>query len=206
MYYSEIEDMNLEWDDLQALDSFDYKCGHCSKEVGSNKGYQCYEVTEVYNQHLKTSERIYICPRCNKPTYVYQTIFGDIVQIPNNKYGIEVSDISDKEVRYMYNEARDCMKVGAYTASALCSRKILMNIAVKKGADEGKSFKYYIDWLSDNHFLPPDSKVWVDKIRVTGNTATHKIEITNEDDAKVSLDLVGMLLKFIYEFSALMNK
>lgn len=206
MHYSKIKNMDLEWHELQKLDSVDYKCGHCGKEVGSNLGYQCYEIRKSYNQYLKTDERIYICPRCNNPTYLYRTILGNIIQIPSNKYGIEVSDISDEEVRYMYNEARDCMKVGAYTASALCSRKILMNIAVKKGANEGKSFIYYIDWLSDNHFLPPDSKAWVDKIRVTGNDATHKIEITNEDDAKVSLDLVGMLLKFIYEFSALMNK
>jgi hypothetical protein len=97
------------------------------------------------------------------------------------------------------------MKVNAYTASILCSRKLLMNIAVSKGAAEGLKFIQYVDYLADNGYLPPDGKQWVDEIRKIGNVATHEINIMNRADAEELLIFLGMLLKFIYEFPAMIR-
>jgi hypothetical protein len=38
-----------------------------------------------------------------------------------------------------------CYSVQAYTSAALCCRKLLMNICVGLGADEGKKFAFYVD-------------------------------------------------------------
>ena len=75
-----------------------------------------------------------------------------------------------------------------------------MNIAVSKGAKEGLSFYDYVDFLSDENYIPPNGKGWVDHIRKKGNDATHEISIMEQEDAKELIDFAEMLLKFIYEF------
>ena len=44
-----------------------------------------------------------------------------------------------------------------------------MHVAVSKGADEGKGFAYYAQFLADNHYVPPDAVPRVDHIRKKGN-------------------------------------
>jgi len=81
-----------------------------------------------------------------------------------------------------------------------------MNIAVSKGATEGQNFTYYVEFLSDKNYIPPDGKEWVDYIRKKGNEANHEITIMKEEDAKDLINFIEMLLKFIYEFPALVSK
>ena len=86
----------------------------------------------------------------------------------------------------------------------LC-RKMLMNIAVTEGADEGLKFIEYIDYLSNLGFIPPKGRHWVDHIRKKGNEATHEIALMQEQDAKDLIVFTEMLLKFIYEFPSLVT-
>lgn len=79
-------------------------------------------------------------------------------------------------------------------------RKLLMHVAVDQGAEEGKSFAFYVGYLEENHWIPPNGKEWVDAIRKGGNEANHEIAIAGEPQAKQLLDFVEMLLKFVYEF------
>lgn len=92
------------------------------------------------------------------------------------------------------------MKVSSYTASVLACRKLLMNIAVNKGADEGWRFVQYVEHLADKGFIPPDGKEWVDYIRKRGNEANHQIVLMEREDAEALISFVEMLLRFIYEF------
>ena len=110
------------------------------------------------------------------------------------------------EVETLYNEARNCTSCNSYTASVLCCRKLLMNIAVSKGADEGLNFIKYIEYLSDKNFIPPNGKDWVDHIRTKGNEATHEISIMKKEDAEELITFIEMLLKFIYEFPATIKR
>lgn len=80
-----------------------------------------------------------------------------------------------------------------------------MNLAVAQGAKEGLKFIEYVKFLSDNGYIPPNGKHWVDHIRQKGNEATHEIALMNEADAKNILVFTEMLLKFIYEFPAMVN-
>jgi len=50
------------------------------------------------------------------------------------------------------------MSVNAYTASVLCCRKLLMNLAVSKGAKEGENFFKYVDYLATKGYIPPNGK------------------------------------------------
>ena len=70
---------------------------------------------------------------------------------------------------------------------------------------KSKQFIYYVNYLSDNGYVPPNGKVWVDKIRNLGNEATHKLEVKSKEDAELAITFTSMLLKFIYEFPKLLE-
>jgi hypothetical protein len=94
------------------------------------------------------------------------------------------------------------MTVNSLTSVVLTCRKLLMHIAVEKGAPTGKSFLEYVEYLADKGFVPPDGKGWVDHIRKKGNEANHEIKIMSSDDASDLIAFSEMLLKFVYEFPA----
>ncbi len=103
------------------------------------------------------------------------------------------------DIKSLY-KARSCIAVNAYTASVLACRKLLMNIAVAQGAEEGKNCIAYVKYLADKGFVPPNGQNWVDHIRTTGNEATHEIALMQADDAKELISFSEMLLRFIFEF------
>ncbi|CAN1211711.1 hypothetical protein TUMEXPCC7403_16020 [Tumidithrix helvetica PCC 7403] len=46
--------------------------------------------------------------------------------------------------------------------------------------------------------MPPNSKTWVDRIRLRGNEANHEIALMEEVDAKELLLFTEILLKLFY--------
>lgn len=175
------------WHGINSLKAEDFRCGYCGREVAADKGY--------FRDDEK-SHYIRICPRCAKPTY-----FDAGKQVPDIAPGNEVKEVPE-DVNGLYVEARNCISVSAYTASVLASRKLLMNIAVTQGADEGKKFVEYVQYLADNGYVPPNGEGWVDHVRKKGNEATHEIPHMEREDAEELITFAEMLLKFIYEFPA----
>lgn len=183
------------WSGAQTINSSEFLCWDCSKNVASNMGYSASDANRHYHR------KIYICPNCDSPNF-----FDNLgTQYPGVKYGNPVDHLPDS-IKQAYNEARNCFSVSAYTASALICRKILMNIAVSKGADENKNFAYYVNWLDENRYIPPDSKNWVDHIRNIGNQGTHEIMPISKEDAEELITFSEMLLRIIFEFNAKMKK
>jgi len=161
-----------------------YVCGYCGNTVMSNRGY--------WDDQLQ--QGIWICP-CGNPTF-----FDSKNQYPSYPFGNKIEGIAEAGVRELYDEARRCTAAQAFTAAVLVCRKLLMHIAVEKGAPEGKSFIEYVEFLSDNHYVPPDGKGWVDYIRKKGNEATHEIVLMKQEDATDLISFTEMLLRFVYEF------
>ena len=87
------------------------------------------------------------------------------------------------------------MSVSAYSTAVMACRKLLMHVAVEKGADKNKSFKHYVDWLVANHFVPPGGGGWVDQIRGRGNDANHEIDLVEQHEAEQVMSFVELLLK-----------
>ena len=81
-----------------------------------------------------------------------------------------------------------------------------MNLAVGKNAKVGETFAYYVSYLADEGYVPPDGKDWVDHIRRKGNEANHEIVSMSRDDAKDLIIFIEMLLKFMYEFPNMIPK
>lgn len=190
--------LKFAWANTVQITQVNYVCGYCSNNVGPNNGY--YASNERF---LTTREKafkhkiyIYICPKCYRPTF----FDSDRKQYPGLKLGNDITGISDAQLYSLYDEARQCSGVGAYTATVLISRKILMHIAVDKGANESESFTAYIDFLEHAGYIPPNGKDWADHIRKKGNEMNHQINIADESEAKKLLSFVEMLLRFSYEF------
>jgi hypothetical protein len=133
-------------------------------------------------------------PYCNRPTFFF---YGE--QTPGAPFGNAVASLP-VDVENLYQEARRCVTVGAYTAAVLVCRKILMNVAVNKGAGQGEQFIKYVEYLDSKGYIPPDGKKWVDHIRQKGNEANHEIKRMFQLDAQDLMIFTEMLLRFVYEF------
>jgi len=102
-------------------------------------------------------------------------------------------------VQSAYSEARNCLSVNAHTAAEMVCRKILMHIAADKGADEGKSFAYYIDFLQAQGYITPPMKDWVVLIKEHGNKANHRLDAPDKEQAEGTLQFTAQLLRSVYE-------
>lgn len=188
----------IDWKNKQDIGSHSYQCSHCGKPLATDKGY-----TGARRVSLTIyKEYICICHFCNKPTYIDMN--GK--QYPGVAFGNSIDGINDVSVKSLYEEARNCASVNAFTAAAMACRKILMNIAVVKGAKENLTFTQYIQFLAENNYIPPDGKGWVDHIKKGGNDANHKIEIVSKENSEELLYFTEMLLTFIYAVPARFKK
>jgi hypothetical protein len=194
--------MKYKWDapPVGVFISKSYICGYCGNALASEKGYHASSIEAYQNEHREAF--IYICHHCTRPTF----FDASGIQSPGTPFGNNVNDITDESVLTLYNEARKSISASCHTAAVLCCRKLLMHIAVSKGADEGKPFSYYVNYLSEKNFVPPDAKQWVDHIREKGNEANHEINIMESDDSQELVEFSEMLLKLIYEFPSKMKK
>ena len=172
------------WQGLGNLHERRFVCGSCDTLVSSDRGF-----------HRAPSGQILICPGCGAPTYFDPT--GK--QIPGVAAGQAVAHLPD-DIKSIYDEARKCIAAGSFTAAVLACRKLLMNIAVSKGAPEGKPFITYVEYLAEKGYVPPDGRVWVDHIRQKGNEANHEIKLMEAADAEDLITFSEMLLKLIFEF------
>jgi Domain of unknown function (DUF4145) len=171
------------WTGLGNIPTKEYTCSYCGKDVATNLGWDGVSATIV------------VCHNCLHPTYFTEA--G--TQIPGLSPGRDIPNLPPT-VSHAYREARDALAAGAPTASVLVARKLLMNIAVSKKAEEGKQFAYYVDYLAKEGYVPPGGVGWVGHIRDKGNEATHEIPEMSENDAAELINFLEMLLTFIYDF------
>ncbi len=181
--------MDTSWSGTGTIKSKRYVCSYCNCRVSSDTGYKS-----------GVSQIILICPDCDSPTYFPH--HSKDKYIPSPSFGENVINLPD-DVKKLYAEARRCMSVSAYSSTVMLCRKLLMHIAVEKGAKGKLSFSDYVNWLDENNYIPPDGKGWVDYIRKKGNETNHVIQIMEKDDAEKLITFIGMLMKIIYEYPSM---
>lgn len=159
--------------------------------MASDKGWRNIDARSV---QLAT---IFICPQCGCPTLYIPSVGHWPPALPAR----QVSELP-KDVGALYDEARECVACGAFTAAVLVCRKLLMNVAVSEGADPNNGFVQFVDFLVANSYVPPKAKQWVDYIRRRGNEANHEIQLMSRADAEALLTFMEMLLRLVYEFPA----
>jgi DNA-directed RNA polymerase subunit RPC12/RpoP len=206
---------DVKWAGNKITASF-YTCANCGRDISSDYGMQLETFERDYNGkpevysdgNIITSNEapigVYICTNCGFPTFIGVDEQMNLIQIPKSSYGSDIKGISD-DVEEIYNEARHSYGVEAYTGVIELCRSLLNHVAVDLGAPKGKRFIEYVNYLDDNHYISVRSKEWVDKIRKLGNSANHDLTVFSQDDAKLCLKFVEMILKSNYEYPSLLE-
>jgi hypothetical protein len=178
-----IEFTPYDWQAMRKVGNARWKCGHCDDRVSSDQGY----ATDGTGMIARA------CPRCKG-----LSMFFDGMVVPRPTPGSPVTGV-DPIVRDLYDEARWAAGAGAYTASVMACRKLLMNIAVREGANPGRGFKEYVGYLEKKGLFSPNAKRFVEHIKEIGNDANHQIDPKSQDDAELTIEFVGSLLRHNYE-------
>ena len=160
-----------------------HKCGHCGKEVAGI----------IVSQNMGVPVHWLACPNCKRGSVLNTDTFA-----PEPLLGEDVKGLLET-IQKVYIEARKSISSKSYTACELLCRKILMNVAVEKGAPEEKGFAQYIDYMSEEGHVTNTMKPWIKKIKNNGNEATHKINPSNFKGANTTLRFTILLLKNVYE-------
>lgn len=186
-----------QWREPQAIENRSYICGYCGDKVSVNRGFA------IMQDNTKPPQRggAYICHNCQGITF----FTPDGRQLPAPSIGEAVAALPE-DVGRLYEEARKCTSAECYTAAVMCTRKILMNLAVEKGAPKDQNYAEYVAFLSSNGFVPPGSERWVDEIRKRGNEANHELPCSTQEDAELLVTFVEALLRFIFEFPSRYQK
>jgi len=173
--------------DIRAAEGhYVYNCGHCNTRV-SGIVVATYMAGTMHDRWL-------LCTNCGEGSIV--TTNGIIH--PGIMFGPTIEGLPD-DVSRAYNEARGCISVNAFTSCELMCRKILMHVAVEKGANEGESFTHYLSYLGEKGYITDPMKGWVDLIREHGNKAAHLLESPDRNRAESTLMFTAELLRIIYE-------
>lgn len=178
------------WKNATNIPAFSYTCHYCGKHVGVSHGYYATD-------GIKGKMYLHICSYCEKPTF--EDANGKLT--PSSRAGGELELQKNPELKFLYDEARDCTGVGAFTSAVMLCRKILMHVGVDKGAEQGKRFEFYVNFLDEKGWIPPNGKNWVDKIRTFGNEANHEIKVFEKGDATRILTFTEYMLRFAYDFA-----
>jgi len=141
----------LNWDSTKNTGGIRFICGYCGTDTAPAQGY--------YSSRDGSGHQGYIllCTNCNQPTFVDIIEDKIISTTPTAKMGKDVDGLPP-DVEKLYDEARLCTSAGAYTAAILTCRKILMHVAVEKGAPSNKGFMEYVEYLTDKNYVPHDGK------------------------------------------------
>lgn len=109
-----------------------------------------------------------------------------------------------------WQEARECLAVGANTAAVMMCRKLLFHVAVAHGLseknDKGRSptFVEAVDHLEGEGLITKRMRPWVDRIKDVGNEANHEIAPVSPAVALDVATFTEQLLRLTYEMDALM--
>lgn len=169
----------------------DLSCGHCGRQVSGAVVAFAIDGTATWVR----------CVSCGRPTAMWHLRSQ---QAPPAAAAVgEVEGLGDL-IEGAWAEARACLLAGAPTAAEMMCRKILMQVAIDRGAAGGKKFASYVGYLEDEGVISADMRTWVDRIRGHGNAAAHELELSDADRARDTVSFTEMLLRVAYETRARM--
>lgn len=173
---------------------YPYTCGHCGTQVSG-------AVLAYAKDNRGYVGRWLQCSTCGDGSFsnIEEKLF------PGASFGPSIEGLP-ADVQEAYCEARDCLSVNSTTAAELICRKILMHVAVDKGAAEGQTFASYIDYLQKQGYVTPPMRGWVVLIKDHGNESTHKLPKPERKRAEGTILFTAQLLRSVYEMGHLADQ
>lgn len=171
---------------------YTYACGACGNTTNGRV------VCELKRQH-DTSSILWCLCSCDKeePSVLIMDHAAIKTQVPIART-FHSSSEWPVALATLYDEAAKAHAAGAYTATSMVCRKILMACACDKGDTDGKHFGPYVDYITQQVLTYPAAKSAIDAIRTIGNEANHNVQIVNEPDATRAMKIVTYMLNTIY--------
>ena len=166
-------------------------CGHCGETVSAAV---VASIEGTHGANIKWMQ----CPKCHDGSV--RTLDGSVY--PGALFGPSIDGLPT-DVEAAYQEAQACMIVNAFTATEGMCRKLLMHVAVDKGAKEGATFASYIDHLVAEGYVTPPMKEWVKLIKDHGNEAQHRLAMPSRERAEGTVLFTAQLLRMVYEMAHL---
>jgi hypothetical protein len=171
---------------------YQMRCGWCLHDVGA----------EVVSGPSATSTEVLLgatmwlrCPNCGEGSV--KPKHGS--PVPGAAPGGVIGNLPP-DVAGAWADARAAYSAGAYTASEMMCRKILMHIAVDvAGSEPGKSFVEYVNDLQGKGYITTGLLGVVDRVRQRGNDANHELRSSTQQDATVTFQITDHLLRSTYE-------
>lgn len=167
-----------------------YACGHCGKDVGG--AAVCYQVFPL---------AIWLrCPNCfNGSVWSGEGLYPPSLS-SSRAYTMDVAGLPDN-IAHVYHEARKAISVQMHTSCELLCRKILVAVAVDKGA-KGKTTRNHktcIRYLVRKGHVAGLETGMASFVRLAGNQSTHEIRSPSLDRAEQTLKFTAMVLKRMYD-------
>ena len=121
-----MQSLAISWQQVMGMPPIAFDCGYCGKHMSTSSGW-----SSTFPEAVREEYAIYICTHCRRPTFINHAVTNS--QTPGRAFGGPIES-TPSSVEALYNEARDRVKPAAYTSAVLACRKLLMNIAVERGA------------------------------------------------------------------------
>lgn len=121
---------------------------------------------------------------------------------------LDTPDYVPEDAARTWNEVRDCLSVGAYTATVMLCRKILFHVAVDEGlpekGDNGRAptFAAALAYLEAEGVLTRKMRPWVTRVKDVGNEANHEIAGHDENEALTIAKFTREILYLAYTLPA----
>lgn len=180
------------WPGAELLSGLSYECGFCGVNTSPVRGF--------YGNDPTTNAGQVIAAVCNKCGWLSQIACDE--RFPEASPGRDVPNLPET-IREIYSEARDSFAAGAFTATSLTLRALLLHVAKNLGhAGPGGSFKGAVEFLVAEGHIAKKAEAWVDQLRVVGNAANHDLVVIPRADAEHLLAFMEYVLAGIYEHPA----
>lgn len=186
-------EVKVTWQHALGQQNVRYTCGFCGTDTTPSSGWNTDAPFGGFRGYCL------ICTNCRRPSFILMQASQIVEVSPQAMMGNPVAGLPE-DIHALYAEARAATSGGAYTASVLTCRKILMHVAVEKGAEPNLNFLQYVNYLDEANYIPKDAKGWVDHIRTKSNEANHEILVMSRQDALDLISFTEMLLRLTYEF------
>ncbi|MGW0184130.1 DUF4145 domain-containing protein [Nocardia sp. NPDC003345] len=134
---------------------------------------------------------------------------GDVVS-PGAKPLVAVHSLPETDGS-VWEEARSCLAVGAFTAAVMICRKLLMHVAVAHGLaakddrGRGPTFAAALDHLQEEGVITKPMRPWINRVKEVGNEANHELTPVSEKEALDVANFTHQLLRLAYEIPAMIE-
>ena len=188
-------------------------CPWCKKHVALvwigfySDGYHASRQRSFQEPIVTSSDKanwsIAECPLCHecvivklKGSYVIAIMPSPLPNPTDNR--INPTVIKDLD------EAKLCLSVGAFRASAAMCRRAIQQACIQQGMDGKKDLEKQIDELQSNGIITSHISKWAHSCRFLGNDAAHPDhpEVTEKDATDV-LNLAEQLMNILYVMPAI---